>query len=76
MLGECSIPSHAAPVLFALVGLLALSIKGNVLSAGALIGSGEQDPRSSLSSRPHWLKRAPVEWEGPAGLKKKKNSFP
>lgn len=53
--GECSIRSQTTPVLFALAGLLALSLKGKVLSAGALIGPGEQYLSGSHSSRPDWL---------------------
>lgn len=70
VLGECSITSTNTPALFALAGLLALSIKGKVLSSGAPIGPGEQDPAGSLSSRPDWLEKASVKGEGARGIKR------
>lgn len=64
MLGECSLSTHTAPVLFPRAELLALSIKGNVLSASAAIGPGEQDSSGSLSSRSDWLQQASVKGVG------------
>lgn len=66
VLGECSSTSQTSPVLFALAGLLALSIKGKVLSARAPIGPGEQDPAGSLSSRADWPQQASVTGGGSA----------
>lgn len=48
------------PVLSALVGQLALSIKGKVHSARAPIGQGEQRPSGSPSSQSDWLQRESV----------------
>lgn len=64
MLGECSLSTHTAPVLFPRAELLALSIKGNVLSASAAIGPGVQDSSGSLSSRSDWLQQASVKGVG------------
>lgn len=47
--------SANTPVLSALARLLSLSIKGNVLSQRAAIGSGEQGSVDSRCSPPHWL---------------------
>ncbi|MEQ2218205.1 hypothetical protein XENOCAPTIV_031001 [Xenoophorus captivus] len=41
-------------------GLRVFSIKGNVLSAQAMIGLGEQNALGGLSSRPDWLGGASV----------------
>lgn len=59
-LGECDITSQTAQALFTLVGLDALSIKGEVIPAGTLIGPGEQDASVCLSSRFDWLQQASV----------------
>lgn len=61
--------SRAKPHRFlsALAGQLALSLKGNVLSAAALIGPGELDPSGTLSSRSHWLKQTSVKGEEARG---------
>lgn len=64
VLGKCSTASGAAPVLLALAGPLALSIKGNVLSPAALICPGEREPSGRPSSRLDWLEKASVKGEG------------